>query len=111
MITEEVSLLLDILNKSTDYNAICGTNDSYGPSLDSTKLTKKSQNYLSGLQATTMTIEDTNMKSKQTSTPIKQTNKIKPITTQNLYTLPPRFKRNNLQNLNNSNDSDFSSPE
>jgi hypothetical protein len=27
------------------------------------------------------------------------------------YNIPPRFKWNNLQNLNNSNDSDFSSPE
>ncbi len=72
MIMDEVSILLDLLNKRTDYNAICGTSDPYGPSLDSTKLTKKSQNYLSSLQATIMTIEENNTTSNAVITPYKE---------------------------------------
>jgi hypothetical protein len=110
MITDEVSLLLKILNKRTDYNSICGTSDSYGPSLDSSKLTKKSQNYLLGLQATIMTIEENNTTSKPVITPSKG-NITKRKDVHSTYNIPSRFKWNNLQNLNNSNDSDFSSPE
>jgi hypothetical protein len=110
MIMDEVSILLDILNKRTDYNSICGTSDPYGPSLDSTKLTKKSQNYLSGLQATIMTIEENTTMPNVAITPSKGTN-TKRKDVHSTYNIPPRFKRNNLQNLNNSDDSDFSSPE
>jgi hypothetical protein len=110
MIMDEVLLLLDLLNKRTDYNAICGTNDPYGPSLDTTKLTKKSQNYLSSLQATIMTIEENNTVPNAVITPSK-VNTTKRKDAHSNYNIPPRFKRNNLQNLNNSDDSDFSSPE